>query len=304
MADIEKVLELGNSRGTNFQKANEKFAEIDGDIGELQQQLSTLDQEIDRVSGEAGKIDQITVGGKATPIKDKVAAIGVSTDFAVTKNASTGALTLSIPTLEQRATQVELNLDATSYTLTASLKDKNGNVISTSNAVDLPLEELIVSGSYNEASKDIVLTLKNGKTITIVLDDLTDDLVSTPSAALTSGNIIIGNGGKTVSASSAKITNAISTTTNTNVPTAGAVKTYVDTNAFGETVFEGFSTTASNGVYVANFTSTEKILCPLFIISSNGDIVFVDWTSITNGWQITSDVSLSGADAHFISLSK
>ena len=300
--EIEKVLELGNSRGTNFQKANEKFAEIDGTIGTIQQQLGLLDQEIDEVAKNAGKIDKITVGGEEAPIKDKVATISVSDDFTVTKSDTTGALTLSIPSLEQRATQVELSLNGTTYELTAKLKDKNGNVISESTAVDLPLEELVVGGSYDKTSKNIILHLKNETDIPIELDDLTDDLVSTPSATLSAGNIIIGNGGKTVSVSSAEITDTISST-NTNVPTAGAVKTYIDTNAFGETVYN-FSTDTSGDVYVKSFTSEDKILCPLFIISSAGNMVFVDWTSITNGWQITSDIPLTGCDAHFISLAK
>ena len=72
---------------------------------------------------------------------------------------------------------IEMSLDSQTYVLTISLKDANGNVISTQTA-NLPLESLIVDGSYDSVNEQIVLELQSGQTITIPVSDLVNGLVS------------------------------------------------------------------------------------------------------------------------------
>jgi len=63
---------------------------------------------------------------------------------------------------------------------------KDNTIIAESNILDLPLEELIVSGTYNASYTDgnnntykaIVLTLKNGNVIPIPVTDMVNGLVS------------------------------------------------------------------------------------------------------------------------------
>ena len=73
--------------------------------------------------------------------------------------------------------KITLSIDS-DYKLTATLKDKNNTIISTSNVIDLPLESVVVSGSYDAATKKVVLTLENGDTIEFSVADLIDGLQS------------------------------------------------------------------------------------------------------------------------------
>lgn len=44
----------------------------------------------------------------------------------------------------QTGSQIELSLNSTNFKMTATLKDKNGTVVNTSNEIDLPLESVVV----------------------------------------------------------------------------------------------------------------------------------------------------------------
>ena len=79
--------------------------------------------------------------------------------------------------ITQTGYSVELELNNTNYQLSAKVKNKNGTVLSTSNIIDLPIESMIVNGSYDSATKSLILTLQNGNTITIPLADIIDGLV-------------------------------------------------------------------------------------------------------------------------------
>ena len=73
--------------------------------------------------------------------------------------------------------KLNVSMDTTDYVLTLKLLDKNENVIDIK-SVDLPLEELVISGSYDATNKKIVLTLKSGQTIEIPVTNLLAGLVN------------------------------------------------------------------------------------------------------------------------------
>lgn len=79
---------------------------------------------------------------------------------------------------------LEFSIDNTTYVMTFKLKDNNGNVISTQ-TIDLPLETMVVDGSYDDTTESLVLELKNGQTISIPISDLISGLVSETSLATT-----------------------------------------------------------------------------------------------------------------------
>lgn len=80
--------------------------------------------------------------------------------------------------ISETGSQLVLNLDSSNYKIKALLKDKNGNTINTSNEIDLPLESVVVSGTYDNVNKKIVLTLEGGSTIDIPVGDLINGLQS------------------------------------------------------------------------------------------------------------------------------
>jgi hypothetical protein len=66
---------------------------------------------------------------------------------------------------------IDLEINQSTYVVTLTLKDIDGNVISTDN-IDLPLESVVVGGRYDATNKKIVLTLENGNTVDIPVGDL------------------------------------------------------------------------------------------------------------------------------------
>ena len=89
-------------------------------------------------------------------------------------------LHVSLPRLVDN---ISLTLDPTTYKISAALKGGN-TTISTSNEIDLPLETMVVSGSYDSANKKVILTLKNGQTISFSVADLISGLVNTNDSRL------------------------------------------------------------------------------------------------------------------------
>ena len=65
-----------------------------------------------------------------------------------------------------------LDLDHDTYVVTIQLKDQDGNNLGSAQHIDLPLESVVVNGSYDEENKEIILTLENGNTIEIPVGDL------------------------------------------------------------------------------------------------------------------------------------
>lgn len=80
--------------------------------------------------------------------------------------------------ITETGSKIDLSINTTNYKLTAILKDKNNNTIYTSNEIDLPLETMVVSASYNNTTKEIILTLQNGTTVRFSVADLVSGLVS------------------------------------------------------------------------------------------------------------------------------
>ena len=72
---------------------------------------------------------------------------------------------------------IDLTIDSSTYVLTSSLKNSAGTVLN-SKTVDLPLETMVVGGSYDSTNKKIILTLKNGNTIEFSVADLVSGLQS------------------------------------------------------------------------------------------------------------------------------
>ncbi len=74
------------------------------------------------------------------------------------------------------ATSLLLEIDSSTYVVTATLKNKNGDTLGTPQIIDLPLETVVVGGSYDDSTKKVILTLKNGNTIEFSVADLVDGL--------------------------------------------------------------------------------------------------------------------------------
>ena len=73
---------------------------------------------------------------------------------------------------------IELTMNQSTYVVTLNLKNAAGTTISTG-TIDLPIESVVVSGSYDNTTKKVILTLQNGSTVEFSVADLVAGLVST-----------------------------------------------------------------------------------------------------------------------------
>ena len=80
--------------------------------------------------------------------------------------------------MKTHAKSLEVSMNSSTYVLTFTLKDANGNTLSTQ-TVDLPSESAVVGGTYDNNNKRIVLLLQSGQTINVPVSDLVSGLVST-----------------------------------------------------------------------------------------------------------------------------
>lgn len=75
----------------------------------------------------------------------------------------------------QTGSKIDLEINSSNFQLTAKLKDKNNNLISTSNVIDLPIESMVVNATYSNGI--ITLTLQNGNTLSVDISDIVSGLV-------------------------------------------------------------------------------------------------------------------------------
>ena len=84
----------------------------------------------------------------------------------------------ALPASTKYAAAAALTIDSQTFIATLTLKDQNGNTIGTPQSIDLPLETVVVSGSYDSQTKEVVLTLVSGSTIRFSVADLVSGLQS------------------------------------------------------------------------------------------------------------------------------
>ena len=78
----------------------------------------------------------------------------------------------ALPDTTKYGASMVLSIDSSTYVVTAALKDQDGNTLGTAQTIDLPLETVVVGGSYDDTTKKVILTLKNGNTIDFSVADL------------------------------------------------------------------------------------------------------------------------------------
>ena len=82
----------------------------------------------------------------------------------------------ALPDSTKYGASITMSIDSSTYVLTTTLKDQDGNTLGTAQTVDLPLETMVVSGSYDAQTKKIILTLQSGSTIEFSVADLVSGL--------------------------------------------------------------------------------------------------------------------------------
>lgn len=123
-----------------------------------------------------------TVNDAALTIKRNNESIGTftansatDTDINITVPV-TAADVHALPDSTKYGASIVMSISTTDYKVTTTLKDQDGNTLGTAQVIDLPLESVVVNGSYDSVNKKIILTLQNGNTIDIPVGDLISGL--------------------------------------------------------------------------------------------------------------------------------
>ena len=96
---------------------------------------------------------------------------------------TTAADVSALPDTTKYAAALSLTINSSTFVMTGQLKDQNGDNLGTAQTIDLPLESVVVNGSYNSQTKKVVLTLQNGSTIEFSVADLVAGLQAELSAS-------------------------------------------------------------------------------------------------------------------------
>ncbi len=116
---------------------------------------------------QANVIETVKVNNTALTPSGKVVNITVPT---------TAADVSALPASTKYGASLTLSINSSTYVVTAQLKDQDGNNIGTAQTIDLPLESVVVSGSYDATNKKIILTLQSGSTVEFSVADLVSGL--------------------------------------------------------------------------------------------------------------------------------
>lgn len=97
---------------------------------------------------------------------------------AATKPTYTAAEVDALSISTKYGADIAMSIDSSTYVVTVGLKDQDGNALGTAKTIDLPLESVVVGGSYDAQTKKVVLTLQSGDTVEFSVADLIDGLQS------------------------------------------------------------------------------------------------------------------------------
>lgn len=169
------------------------------DVQDLEQKIGNIEIDIenkqDKTDSSLNTIDK-TVAGAINENKGRIDTLEDDIDMAksdIEQIENAGYITKDVNNLTNYTLSTKvgaklgLSLDLSTYILTISLLNADGNVLDTK-TVDLPLEEMIVNITYDEDTKEIVFTLKDGKETRIPVGDLINGLVTQDTAQTISGD--------------------------------------------------------------------------------------------------------------------
>lgn len=166
---------------------------------------------------------------------------------------------------------LDVSLNTTDYKLTITLKDQDGTSL-TSKVIDFPIESVVVSGSYDSATKKVILTLVSGSTIEFSVADLISGLQSeiTSTNKLSADLISDGTTNKTV-------TQTEKNNWNNKQGAISDLETIRSGAALGATALQ--SITSSNVTTALGYTPCKKITAQNGALTSSSGVC--TWT-ITN----------------------
>ena len=155
----------------------------EGYVGKEQGKSLVSDTEITKLehipqNAEENAIETISVNGITQQISNKNVNIEIPPVPDVSNFITKDVNNLTYYELATATgNNIQISIDSSTYVVTLNLKNSAGTVLSTG-TVDLPLESVVVNGSYDSTNKKVILTLQSGSTIEFSVADLVAGLQS------------------------------------------------------------------------------------------------------------------------------
>lgn len=243
-----------------------------------------------------------TIGNATITIQKNGSSAGTFTTNATSNKSINIAVPTSaadvsaLPASTKYGASIEVTIDPSDFKVTTTLKDQDGNRLGPSQTIDLPLESMVVNGSYDSTNKRIILTLQSGSTINIPVGDLVAGLQTEITSTNKLSSDLVDDTNHThkfVTAAQITKLNGIATGAEVNVQSDWNV-TDTTSDAFIKnkptipTVNNGTLTIQKNGTSVATFTAnqsgnaTANITVPTIddVVEINKTLAAVtDWTN-------------------------
>ena len=162
---------------TNIQKNGTGITPVGGTVNIT---VPTQASDINAATATQGDKADTAIQG----IKVNSSTVNPDSNKVVSITIPTAAADVSaLPDTTKYAAALSLTINSSTFVMTGQLKDQNGDNLGTAQTIDLPLESVVVGGSYNSQTKKIVLTLQNGNTIEFSVADLVSGLQTELSAS-------------------------------------------------------------------------------------------------------------------------
>ena len=151
---------------TNIQKNGTSITPVSGTVDIT---VPTQASDINAATATQGDKADTAIQG----IKVNSSTVNPDSNKVVSITVPTSAADVSaLPDTTRYAAALSLTIDSSTFVVTGQLKDQNGDNLGTAQTIDLPLESVVVDGSYNSQTQKVVLTLQNGNTIEFSVADL------------------------------------------------------------------------------------------------------------------------------------
>ncbi len=141
---------------------------------------AALDEKQDVLTFDEAPAEDSSNPVKSSGIYAADAALQANIDAEATARTSGDeALQGNIDSIEEESgAEIKMDIDDKTYIVTLGLYNKAGDLLGEEQTIDLPLESVVVGGSYDAEKKEIILELDNGDEVEIPVGDLVSGLVS------------------------------------------------------------------------------------------------------------------------------
>ena len=168
--DMNEIKSVVNSNEEEQQDLTLSVQEIAQNVVNNSQEISNIKEEQITQNNRLSSLESDNTENKAN-IQENANNINQLSRRVQTNETNIASLQL------ESGNTLELSLNNTTYELTATLKNKAGTILSTSK-VDFPVEQLVISVTYDSAKKELVITLKNGQITRVPIGSIINGLVN------------------------------------------------------------------------------------------------------------------------------